>query len=165
MIKDNKLLALAQKELPALMENVIVNEGDGYRAFGHYTINRSSDNGYYVECKQNPIGTFSSTKSALAWCIADKYKQINLARSILLLDEEMVAQKNDIDARKQLARISKNSSFTETVNTKISYRIVQYQSVKLELSKCIDQAKYMQIRGFSNEIVRTGRNTPNKANS
>jgi hypothetical protein len=38
---------------------------------------------------------------------------------------------------------------------KLQPKIDQYNSVTAELEKCVNQAKYMQIKGFNNETART----------
>ena len=46
-------------------------------------------------------------------------------------------------------------SFYEIINMKLQPKIDQYNSVTAELEKCVNQAKYMQIKGFNNETART----------
>ena len=43
----------------------------------------------------------------------------------------------------------------EIINMKLQPKIDQYNSVTAELEKCVNQAKYMQIKGFNNETART----------
>ena len=81
MKTSEKLAILAEKELPALLDRVIINDGNGYRVFGKYTIKKNPQ-GYIVEVNTGWGGTFGTAKSALAWCIADKNNQLNLAREI-----------------------------------------------------------------------------------
>jgi len=38
------------------------------------------------------------------------------------------------------------------------------EAVDAELEKCLNSAKYIQIRGFTNETARTGRTVANKTN-
>ena len=39
------------------------------------------------------------------------------------------------------------------MNMKIQPKIDLYQAVNQELEKCVNQAKYLQIRGFNNETA------------
>ena len=85
MNASQKLAALAERELPQLLNQVIVADGKKYRVFGSYVM-RPTTQGYSVTFQDLPVGTFSSTRSALAWCIADKKRQYRLASEIQTLD-------------------------------------------------------------------------------
>ena len=163
MKTGDKLAALAEKTLTPLLDKIIIDEGNQYRVFGTYTIVRNTD-GFRVRYCGDLVGNFSASNSALAWCIADKNNQLNLARTIKNLDEQLIMQQQDIETRREMAKSSQSAAFFETVNNKIAYRQIRCRSLKDELSKCINRAKYWQLRGFSNETARTGRNTPNKTN-
>jgi hypothetical protein len=54
-----------------------------------------------------------------------------------------------------VGRQSRNEDFYEITTTKIQPKIAQYNLVSTELEKCVNQAKYIQIRGFNNETDRT----------
>jgi len=109
------------------------------------------------------VGKFSTTKSALAWCIADRLNYFNLARQIQELDQSLTRLRNDIYIRKNIADRMSGTAW-ETIITKVSYRQDQSQLLEQELTKCINLAKYWQLRGNSNETKRTGRNTPHTTN-
>ena len=47
--------------------------------------------------------------------------------------------------------------FQEIVETKIQPELDAVAGVRAELEKCINSAKYLQLRGFSNETARTSR--------
>ena len=113
--------------------------------------------------KDDPVGTFTSTRSAVAWCIADKNRQYNLANEIQHLDFTLLRLRNDIEVRGGQARKS-YGTFWETVSAKAAHRKEQSQQIENELTKCINSAKYWQLRGSNNETARTGRNTPYKTN-
>jgi hypothetical protein len=144
---NDKLTKLAERELPLLIENVIIDEGNQYRVFGKYTIQQVS-HGYKVNVTTGWSGQFGTAKSALAWCIADKNNQLNLAKEIYQLDQNATRLRNDIQGRLQIAH-KHGGSFLETVETKVSKRQEQSQAVENELSKCINSAKYWQLRGFT----------------
>lgn len=162
MKASRKLAALAERELPHLLENVIVEDGEKYRAFGKYTI-QPRDPGFDVSIRDDAVGKFSTTKSALAWCIADRLNYFNLARQIQELDQSLTRLRNDIYIRKNIADRMSGTAW-ETVITKVSYRQDQSQLLEQELTKCINLAKYWQLRGNSDETKRTGRNTPHTTN-
>lgn len=153
---SQKLAVLAEKELPSLQKNLILQDGDRYFAFGKYSI-CCKDNEYVVEDSANIYGQFSSSRIALAWCIADKLNDIKLACRISSLDRLLIQHRNDIETRIAQANATKSGSQWEIITSKVGHKRTQYNSVKSELTKCIDRAKYLQIRGFSNETSRTGR--------
>jgi hypothetical protein len=162
MKTSQKLAALAEQELPKLLDHVIIADGEKYRVFGSYVLRQTSQ-GYAVAYKDDPVGTFTSTRSAVAWCIADKNRQYNLANEIQHLDFTLLRLRNDIEVRGGQARKS-YGTFWETVSAKAAHRKEQSQQIENELTKCINSAKYWQLRGSNNETARTGRNTPYKTN-
>jgi hypothetical protein len=162
MKTSQKLAALAEQELPKLLDHVIIADGEKYRVFGSYVL-RQTAQGYAVAYKDDLVGTFTSTRSAVAWCIADKNRQYNLANEIQHLDFTLLRLRNDIEVRGGQARKS-YGNFWETVSAKAAHRKEQSQQIENELTKCINSAKYWQLRGSNNETARTGRNTPYKTN-
>lgn len=147
---QQKLAELAKQELPRLVNNLIVKDDQGFDVFGKYRI-RQERSMYYVSNESNDFGEFSSSRSALAWCIADKYKDYNLAIRIKQLEAIKIRYQNDIDVRARIGERIQSGPQWETINSKLSQRRSQAYTVEQELSKCIDRAKYYQIRGFSNE--------------
>ena len=157
MKASRKLAALAAKELPMLLDKVIIEDGKKYRAFGKYTI-QPIPTGFQVCMRDDEIGTFSGTKSALAWCIADNLNHLNLARQIQQLDRSITRLRNDIYVRRALADRTAGHTWENLIN-KTSARHEHTQVLEKELAKCINLAKYWQLRGNSDENTRTGRNT------
>ena len=85
----------------------------------------------------------------------DHKQQYNLANTIFVLDRKKQALAADIYCRKTLGERGRHESFYEIINMKLQPKIDQYNSVSNELEKCVNQAKYIQIRGFNNETART----------
>jgi len=164
MNKQKKLEAFAAKEIVNLTDKLIVNDGHGrILAFNKYNI-IPTDYKFVVNIKnQDPI-TFGSKRSAISWCIADQHNQFTLARIIHTLDTKKHSLAADIHCRKTLAERSKHEDFYEGVSVKIQCKIDRMEAVDAELEKCLNSAKYIQIRGFSNETARTGRPVANKTN-
>ena len=148
---------ILREEFGTLTNNLIwKNDNGNYEVFDHYLIVIEKE-GYRVYCSATDVGLFNSTKSALSWCIADKYKHFNLARDILTLDNKLSSLINDITIRANLADRSKNPVFRETIEIKLETKIIHKKQVEQELTKCVNYAKYCQQRGFNNETIRTGR--------
>lgn len=155
MIKNQKLEKWAEREIIRNLHTMIINDDEGgYIAFGKYYITQDLA-GFTVRTWDRTVHCFGSKRSAISWCVADKDNRINLANQILNLDRKQQILSADIHCRRGQANRGRTEDFYEIVNTKIQPKIEQHQSVTAELEKCIISAKYIQIRGFNNEIART----------
>ena len=115
-MKEQKLEAWVREELKTLMPNMIwYNDSGEYELFGRYRLIKERT-GYRVFCSATDVGVFSGTKSAVSWCIADKYRDYNLARHILHTDTRLEAVNNDIYARVGAANRSKRVEFKENID-------------------------------------------------
>lgn len=162
MISEREVERMFRQEFRDLLPNVIYQNDDGvYEVFGRYRI-VPEPQGFRVFCSATDIGTFSTTRSALSWCIADKKQAYNLARELRELDNKLTALNNDIAVRTAIAERSKKWEFRDPVATKLESKIIRRKQVENRLAKCIDWAKYSQQRGFNNETQRIGRGQPNK---
>jgi len=156
MMNEKKFELLLTKELKKSSSNTIVSDdaGSNYFVFGKYDITQTAD-GFLVSDWHSPIHCFSSKRIALSWCVADKYQRYNLSNNIMILDRRQQVLKADIYCSRKTADTSGHESFYEIVNTKMQSKIDMLESVTAELEKCINSAKYLQIRGFHNETART----------
>jgi hypothetical protein len=162
MKPDQEFERIFRQEFQNITPNLIwQNDSGEYEAFGKYKIIPQRP-GYRVFCSATDVGTFNSTKSALSWCIADKFSAYNTAREILNLDNQLGALNADIATRTAVGERSKQWEFRDSVGTKLETKIIRKKQVENELTKCVNWAKYIQQRGFENETARTGRNQPNK---
>jgi hypothetical protein len=161
-MKDQELEAWVRSELRTVMPNFIWRNDHGdYELFGRYRI-VSNRPGYTVYCAANPVGEFGSTRTAVSWCVADKYRNYNLARDILNTDNRLSAVTNDVFVRMGVASRSKRPEFRESVDTKLETKIIRRKELEQQLSKYVNLAKYLQQRGFDNETARSGRATKNQ---
>jgi hypothetical protein len=162
MTKDQELEAWVRNELRTIMPNFIWRNDDGeYELFGKYRIVPTRP-GYTVYCHANAVGDFSSTKTAVSWCVADKYRNYNLAREIYNTDLRLTAVGNDVFVRAGVANRSKRADFRESIDIKLESKIIRRKELEKQLDKCINLAKYLQQRGFDNETARSSRNGTNK---
>jgi hypothetical protein len=160
-MKDQELEAWVRSELRTVMPNIIWRNNAGeYELFGKYRIVPTRP-GYTVYCYANSVGEFSSTKTAVSWCVADKYRNYNLARDILRTDTRLSAVTNDVFVRMGVANKSKRAEFRESIDIKLETKIIRKKELEHELSKYVNLAKYLQQRGFDNETARSGRATKN----
>ena len=164
MTKDQELEAWVRSELQSIMPNFIWrNDAGEYELFGKYRIVPTHP-GYTVYCHANSAGEFSSTKTAVSWCVADKYKNYNLAREIHNTDSRLAAVSNDVFVRAGVANRSKRADFRESIDIKLETKIIRKKELENQLTKCVNLAKYLQQRGFDNETARSGRATKNQTN-
>ena len=163
MNTDKEFERALRQELKDILPNTIFQLENGiYSVFGKYRIEPNHP-GYKVYCSATEVGIFNTTKTALSWCIADKYQAYNTARDILELDIKLGTLSLDIAARTAIAEHSTQWEFRDAVGTKLETKIIRKKQVENELAKCINWDKYIQQRGFNNETARTGRSQPNKA--
>jgi hypothetical protein len=162
MLKDVEFERLICSEFQDVQANLVwQNDNGDYELFGKYRI-KSMNPGYQVFYNDQEISVFSSTRNAVSWCIADKYCNYTLAREILVIDRKIELLKNDIFTRSAVADLSKKAQFREDIGTKLETKIIYKKALEIELTKCVNWAKYRQQRGFINETARTGRATTNK---
>lgn len=153
---EQKLNLFAEKSARYILDKSIVEVDSGYLVFGCYHL-QPSDNRFDVYYYEDFVETFSNKRTAISWCIAERYKQYKLSFEIKNLDSKKAQLSADIMARQRLREISKNSATAEIIDTKLEPKIRYYNSVKTELEKCLNLAKYLQLRGFSNETARSSR--------
>ena len=152
----DRLKSIVEQDLPNLEKMSILPNGAGYTVFGIYDI-RPHDGAYLVVRRDNELGVFGSLRTALGWCIFDKNYQVTRARELARLDHKKTMLDNDIAVRRSLANRITDPQRQQAVASKISHRVSQLNSVKTNLDKYVNLAKYWQTRGFNNETVRTGR--------
>lgn len=153
---EQKLERFAETQTRAVLNNSIIPVDNGYLVFGKYVVRQQGPE-FIVYNYDDLVGTFSSKKTAISWCIADRYKQYKLSFEIRSLDSKKSQLSADITTRRRLGELAKSSAATELIETKLEPKIRYYNSVKAELEKCINSAKYLQLRGFSNETARSSR--------
>jgi hypothetical protein len=148
--KEQKLERWAEKEFERKVSNIILDNAGTYIVFGSYLL-KPDDTGCCVESYNSHIHTFANKRTAISWCVAEKYRQYNLSNNIKVLDRKKQLLQADIRCRQGQAQRGRHEDFYEIVNTKIQPKKAVYEAVTAELEKCINLAKYLQLRGFSNE--------------
>ena len=162
MFSEREVERMFRREFSELMPNVIWETDDGvYEVFGRYRIYPEL-HGFRVFCSATDVGVFSSTKTALSWCIADKNRSYNTARELLETDNKLSALTSDIATRAAIGDRSRDPVLRETILTKLESKIIHKKTLENQLSKYVSWAKYVQQRGFEDETARTGRGQPNK---
>jgi len=166
MINDKYLHKLHQIVLPdfdVLKNNIILEDENGYIVFEKYFV-KINENVVNVTRHGQDIGNFTSSRIALSWCIADKYNQERLARDIKNIDLQRRCLLEDVRVRKQIAKKCSDSERRETMFLKVSSKQIILSRLNHQIDKCVNLAKYWQIRGFDNEIARIKRTQPLRTN-
>jgi hypothetical protein len=162
MISTAEVERMFRKEFQELMPNVIWQNDDGvYEVFDRYRIHKESQ-GFRVFCSATDVGVFSTTRTALSWCIADKNRAYNTARELLITDNKLSLLSADIATRAAVGDRSENPALREIILTKLESKIIMKKLLENQLTKCVSWAKYCQQRGFEDETARTGSGQSNK---
>jgi hypothetical protein len=157
MNKQQKLERWAKKEIKRTINFLIIpDDSNGFIAFGKYHI-QPLNGLYQVNLMDREMHTFVNKRSAISWCVAHHNKKTRLANTILTLDRKKQLLNNDIQYSRIVCDRSKNVDFKETVTIKMQPKIDALTQLNVELEKCINSAKYLQIKGFPNETPRTSR--------
>jgi hypothetical protein len=155
MNQEQKLERWAIQELKLTIDQTIFDDNKGgWIAFGRYHI-IPADAVFDVWRNDSFIASFGSKRSSLSWCIADNKNQTHLAQQIKTLDQKKQLIENDIVCRSGMRKRSKSPETREIIKTKLEPKIALNSVITAELEKCISSAKYIQLRGFSNETART----------
>ena len=139
------------------------NDDGEYEAFGKYRIVPQNP-GYCVYIDEDEQGFFNSTRTAISWCVADKYQRYNLSRDLLMFDNMLANISNDIFVRTGVATRSRDPEIREKIETKLEPKIIRKKELESQLAKCVNWAKYLQQKGFENETSRSGSATTIKTN-
>jgi len=144
-----------------LHPNSILQSKDTIRAFGVYTIVKEKT--HFKIYKNKDLATeISSAKCALAWCIADKYNDTCLAHKIKTQDYQYSSKKYEIACYKNILNSTVPTSRKIPIEHKLQETFIQAKYIKKHLDKCLNLAKYYQLKGFENETSRLGIKYPTK---
>jgi hypothetical protein len=151
MINERQVERMFRHEFRDLMPNVIWQNADGiYEVFDRYRIQPESQ-GFRVFCSATDVGVFSTTRTALSWCIADKNCAYNTAQELLTTDRKLAALTADIDTRAAIGDRSRDPALREIIMTKLASKIIHKKMLENQLSKCVSWAKHVQSIGYLTE--------------
>jgi len=164
MIKNRDIDHWIKSEYEQMLPTLLWRNPDGdYEAFGKYHIVPQNP-GFKVFINDDDQGFFNSTRTAISWCVADKYKRYNLARDLLKYDGMLANISNDIFVRAGVASKTTDAVLKESIEIKLEPKIIHKREVEKQLNKCVNWAKYLQQKGFENETARSGSATTIKTN-
>lgn len=144
------LFDIASDELDRLGTDIILPMQNGYQVFRDYWLCQH-EGSWHLSKRGSAVAEFTTSRAALAWCIADKHQEWQLCQRIQQLDERIAITDRGLEPR--LRRWRAGTGNTALV-AKIQHRQQQRYTAKAELDKCVSRAKYLQIRGLRNDTQR-----------
>lgn len=164
MKTNTRVKKFAQEEFKHILPVIIWQSDDNeYEVFGYYKVVVDHPR-CTVFINNDEQGTFNSTRTAISWCIADKYKRYNLARDLLSYDNMLAHVTNDIFVRAGIANKTRDPVLKESIEVKLEPKILHKNELKNQIDKCVNWAKYLHQKGFENEAPRPGNATKVKTN-
>ena len=137
--------------------NSIIDSIGGIQAFGKYNLYKK-DNSVVIYINKVKTLELSCNKTALCWCIADKYKRHRLANNIQFYDNELSNRQSDVLFFKNILEANTNHQNKEAVFARLKDTQLKVKWLKQQLNNCLNSAKYCQQKGFENETSRLGLN-------
>lgn len=135
--------------------NTIVSNQDYFQAFGCYTV-YLKNNLHHIYKNRVLVETVCSRKSALCWCIADKYKIKALSASIKNLDQDLDRKNSEIAHYKNVLQADVPTERKSVIADRLLESVLKAKHIHNQLNKCVNRAKYWQQKGFNNETARLG---------
>ena len=145
---DQKVYNFAKKELPLIQANLIMRNDNGWIVFNRFKIEKHPD-GFFVYDDDHFVRKFYSTKSAMSWCVAQKYKKYEVASQIATLDSNKERISAHVSFMRKLVNSRAKNVTNETAIIKLDRDADRLRNVSFELDKLIDRAKYWQQKGFN----------------
>jgi hypothetical protein len=135
--------------------NAILRLDGVIRAFGRYTIIRNSKS-YQVYRSATLAVEPSSSKVAISWCIADKYGKDSLAYDLIAHEQEVERRSDEIVYYRNTLAHSQDSTLKFVVADRLVESQARLKYAQEQLDKCVNLAKYWQLKGFKDETARIG---------
>lgn len=144
----NRLAEIVQGDMDEIGRNAMLKVGDHYELFDQYVVAKHKDHTYSVTKRLRDTRLFNSIRSAAAWCISDKLQRYETARTIADLDHRHQIVKQDVDTAQQFLARTTDWIKRDIVTAKLLHKQAQLTQLQNQLTKCVNLAKYWQIKGF-----------------
>lgn len=154
MNQNQKLERWANREIPRHVNHMILEQDGQVLAFGRYLLD-PRDDGCAVYIEDRLIHVFSNRRIAMSWCVGHQLRQRILTQDIMHWDTQRQDLQSEITQRQRQAARSQKPEFRDLVTVKLQPRQSLLAHAVRELEKCIKLAKYLQLKGFNNETLRT----------
>jgi hypothetical protein len=97
-----------------------------------------------------------SGKVAISWCIADKYGKDSLAYDLIAHEQEVERRSDEIVYYRNTLAHSQDSTLKFVVADRLVESQARLKYAQEQLDKCVNLAKYWQLKGFKDETARIG---------
>jgi hypothetical protein len=155
-----RLERIVEDDIDQLRGLMMFKENGCYYLFDRYVVEKLPTGLFQITRQRRDSIVMSTLKSAVSWCIADRYQKLELANDIRQLDTERAALANNVAVRQHLMQRIQDPERRELVATKIANKKTSLRFVENRLTKCINSAKYWQTKGFNcDETARSRRTT------
>jgi len=150
----SRTLHKISKDTLKVMEESVIKIGDTYVVFGIYNIIDKDEN-FEILKNGDYVDTVGHISTALSWCIANKSGNFMLQKHLLDYDRMLGNRLFDIRNYNKLLKSDIEVEQKEIIQLKLSHDIRRYNDVKYELQNCIKKAKYIKMKGLSNETTKS----------
>lgn len=152
---------LAQDMMLALSNMVTEPRTGVYSVFDRWQIERH-EHAVNVMRHGEKLHRFFTLRSALSWCTAQKYGQEQLALEITRLDRDLERLHATNQVQRSIVKGITNQERRSIVLVKQQETHLKLETALRRMQRCVSRAKYLQQRGFNDEIARTRRPAPYK---
>jgi hypothetical protein len=88
--------------------------------------------------------------------VADKYGKDSLARDLISFDQEVERRSDEIMYYRKTLADSQDSVQRFVAADRLSESLIRLKYAQEQLAKCVNLAKYWQLKGFKDETARIG---------
>ena len=153
--KASRLLQKIADNILNTNPNAIFRDGNSIMAFAEYEIVKVNIDEYEIYKDEHLVITCSSCRIALAWCIFDKYNQVTDANNLLYLENQLTGKQSEMMHYRHFINSRKITPVQRDITlNRLDVAKDQYQSLRKQINKSINVAKYWQQKGFDNETIR-----------
>jgi len=156
-----KLAEFVKDDLQKIEPNVIIEYNGNYEVFGTYLLVKNNDCTCTVTKNSGRIIRFSSLRVALAWCTADKSNMLDFSRKIIDLDKQLMLLSDDVAVRQKIITKISDPIRKEIGTAKLTKKRSAVKHLENQLTKCVNLAKYWQIKGFNRDEIARPRQPQN----
>jgi hypothetical protein len=142
--------------------NMIVRDNDGgFEVFGRWQL-RPKDGRVAVVARGEVRAVFTDMKKAVSWCIAEKYHQQELAQEILRLERDLQRLEPSLATERWISQHTQDPVKRSILVAKTQETQRRWLAISRCMQRCVWRAKYLQTKGFNDEIARTRYPVPHR---
>lgn len=146
---------LAEEHLTTNLNTIVPIDDCNILAFSQYIIKQHRGR-YQVYYREDLVLETSTSRVAIAWCVADKLKKYTLANELADADYSIERRLSEIEYYRRTLENETDLEKKYIVSDRLSYAIAKVKLLKDRLDKSINLAKYWQLKGFNDETSRLG---------